>query len=50
LQLIFAQKPVARRSYAGANEMVQASEFVRQQIEAMKAEIFELGLFEDFTA
>jgi hypothetical protein len=25
--------------------MVQTSEFVRQQIEAMKAEIFELGLF-----
>jgi hypothetical protein len=25
--------------------MVKTSEFVRQQIEAMKAEIFELGLF-----
>jgi hypothetical protein len=25
--------------------MVQTSEFVRQQLEAMKAEIFELGLF-----
>src|SRR5580658_6554586 len=45
LQLIFVQKPIARPLYAGANEMVQTSEFVRQQIQAMKSEIFELGLF-----
>ena len=45
LQLLFVQKPAARPLYVGANEMVQTSEFVRQQIEAMKSEVFELGLF-----
>src|ERR1700679_349298 len=45
LLLIFVQKPVARPLYLGTNEMVQTNEFVRQQIEAMMSEVFDLGLF-----
>ena len=37
-----SKKTLARPLYVGANEMVQTREFVRQQIEAMRSEVFEL--------
>lgn len=42
---IFVQKSGARPLSVGASAVIQTSEFVRKQIEAMKSDVFELGLF-----